>query len=392
MQKYMIDRQAEIYIYGAGRVGRLMENLLVANGCRITAFIDENAANRHYKDYKIMAPDDFENTEDAVIIIALAAENIAKSVKASLEAVGCQNVIIYSDRRIQEQFCLHNKGGECLQCVFTAACQLEKVEDTHKVHIDELSIGLTTKCSLNCKNCVALTPRLKQKNIMNDMKADDFKKALGVLEQHIDSINEFVLGGGDPLLYKNISEIIEIILGSAIKFRQIRILTPGIVPIQKELMDWLKHNKIKITIDDYGNKLNEKQRLSLQCNLDNLEKNGCNYEILDNTEGIWYDYGNFEDRKLSESEVAERFNKCSMKACIGLTPACYLGRCTRYMVWISAFGNISGEEKKEYIDLLNDGDMVKEKLTELLRAKTLRACNYCNGCDTDNVVSAGEQI
>lgn len=391
MNKYMIGQQTRIYIYGVGRVGRLIENLLGENGYRVIAFIDANAANRHYKDYKVMKPDDLSEARDAVIIVALAAENIAKSVKAFLEAEGCKNVVLYSDRRIQEQFCLRNRGGECIKCIFAASCQLGEEEHSNKIHINELSISLTTRCSLNCKNCVVLTPRLKEKNIVKDLQPDDFKKAMEILEQHIYSINEFVLGGGDPLLHRNIGEIIKIILQSSIKFMQIRILTPGIVPISDELMAWLKNSKIKVTIDDYGDNVKERDRSKLQNNIRNLEKNQCNYEILDNAEGVWYDFGNFDDRQLSESEIVKRFEKCPMKSCIGLTPVCYLGRCARHTAQVSFFGDIIEEQKKEYVDLLNDGDAVKGKLSEMLEAKTLYACNYCNGCGVNNVINAGEQ-
>ncbi|MCM1302699.1 MAG: radical SAM protein [Lachnospiraceae bacterium] len=390
MQEYVIGQQTRIYIYGAGRVGRLIENLMTKDGYHVVAFIDKNAAYRHYKDYKIIMPDDFNDTKDVMIIVALAAENVARSVKISLEAKGYQNVMLHSDRRIQEQFCLHNRNGACVQCAFAASCQLGMEEDVHKVHINELSIGLTTKCSLNCKNCVVLTPKLKEQNIMKDLQPDDFRKALEILEQYIGSINEFVLGGGDPLLHKNIGEIIKIILESSIDFKQIRILTPGIVPISNDLMVWLKDNRIKITMDDYGDKLKERGRLNFQRNIEFLEKNQCNYEILDNTAGVWYDFGSFEDRRLFEPEIAERFEGCPMKSCIELTPTCYLGRCARHMIQVSTLGDIPGE--KEYIDLLDERDMVKDKLITLLEAKILRACNFCNGCGANNVVAAGEQV
>ena len=72
-----------------------------------------------------------------------------------------------------------------------------------------------------------------------------------------------------------------------------------------------------------------------------------------------------------------------------LTPECYLGKCGRHMSAVTVFGGIEGDE--EYIDLLNDKEKVKDRLIKILYAKTLTACNYCNGFGVDNIVSAGEQ-
>ena len=394
MQKYVIEQQMQIYIYGVGRVGRLMENLLVEKGFSVTAFIDVNAASRHYKNYEIIKPDELIEVarRNAVIIVALAGKYNAQMAKETLVTFGYKNVIVYSDKRLQEQLCLMDEKITCAHCVFAAVCQLDKAEDVSKIHMVDLTISLTTKCALNCKNCVALVPELKEKRVVRTLKPADFEEALKVLGEYVDTINEYALAGGEPLLNKEIGRIIDVIKKSAINFKRIRIITSATVPIPEEFMEWLKDRRIIVTIDDYGDKTGERARRIIQNNIENLEKNECNYEILNNSDGIWYDFGNFEDRKLSEAEITERFEKCNMKDCIVLSPVCYMGRCGRHMTRVSMLGGISEDGKREYIDLLNDGEMVKSELIEMMEGKMLRACNYCNGNSVEHMVNAGEQV
>lgn len=378
-----------LYIYGAGRVGRSLEEILVLKGYSVDAFVDINAENLHYKDYRIMRPDQIECLADTKIIVALGMENAAVYAKKSLENAGFKKVILYTDKQIQDKLCL-GEGTKCVECIFVTNCQ--RGEQNHgKMHLNSLSVSVTTRCSLNCKHCLALIPKAKKENVVKDLNVIQFADALRVLEKYIEEIKEYSVVGGEPLLNKDICTILKLLLSSEIRFKIINILTNGTVPISEELINMLKNGKIKVTIDNYGEKLTETQRGTICSNIEMLRKNKCNYAMIDNTAGTWFDFGGFEDRRLSRTEIEERFAKCVTGGCIVLTPECYIGRCQRYMAMISIFGASIMGGNKEFVDLLNDKDMIEDKLIEITKTKTLVACNYCNGISANNIVCAGEQ-
>ena len=245
-----------IYIYGAGRVGRLLEELLSEKGYSVEAFVDVNAENLHYKKYMIMKPEVLNLSTEDEIIVALAMENAANSAKKILENLGHKNVVLWYDKEIQNKLCMFERGREnCAKCIFVTCCQREVEEGRRKIRLNSLSVNLTTRCSLNCKHCLALTPRAKERKIVKDLSGSKLKAALEILGEYIYEIKEFSVVGGEPLLNKEIYDILEIICNSTIRFSVINILTNGTVPISNKLMDLFKNQKIKITIDDYGNKL-----------------------------------------------------------------------------------------------------------------------------------------
>ncbi len=215
------------FIYGAGRVGRLMEEMLVKNGYAVEAFLDVNAENMHYKDYPIIRPDIVNIPENAEIIVALAMKNVANTTKGLLESKGYKNVVLWSDKKLREMLCPRD-SEECVRCAFASVCpQMEDKNYTGKMCLDSLTISLTTKCSLNCKFCAALIPMAKKKKIFKDLEIEKFKSAMGILEQYVEEIKEYSLAGGEPLLNKDICTILEIIEHSKIRFRVINILTNG---------------------------------------------------------------------------------------------------------------------------------------------------------------------
>lgn len=377
-----------LYIYGAGRIGRPLEEMLAEKGCAIEGFIDINAANRCYKNYKIITPDQIDKEEDVWIIVALEKVNVANSVKESLENDGCPHVILYSDRRIQDNLCLRKTGKECSECVFASVCKQERFPGGEGIHLDSIGLTVTTRCTLNCKNCVMLAPMLKSNRAAKDMSVCDFEASLKALERCIDTVNVWLVSGGEPFLNKDIGTILKMILSSKIEFKMIDILTNGTFPISDEIIRLLQHQKIKVTVDNYGGKLGEREKNAIQTNIEKLKMNNCNFSVLNNEDGTWYDLGNFEDRKSSEPEMEKQFKECVWGDCINLMPEGYFGRCSRNMVWVSMSDGKCGE----YIDLLNDGEnCMEDKIKRMLETKALVACNFCNGSKCGNIVSAGVQ-
>ena len=59
-----------------------------------------------------------------------------------------------------------------------------------------------------------------------------------------------------------------------------------------ELIDFLvSANKTVLVIDDYGGNLSDKQRDIITANRKLLDERGCKYIHVDNSKGMWFDFG-----------------------------------------------------------------------------------------------------
>lgn len=378
----------EIVIYGAGRMGRRLEEELAGKDCRVLEFWDVNEERLKYKDYAIIAPCRSALPKNTTVIVALAMERAANAVKEQLLAKGYQNVILCQDAGLQNALCAKRHGKGCAQCLFTSMCSVGRSRDS-KAQLKALSVNLTPNCTLNCRHCLALVPEAKRRGTFYNMKPQELERAMRALAERVGVIGEYSVVGGEPLLNTELCRIIGILLEADIECRTVDILSNGTVPISKELLRLLE-GKVRITIDDYGNKLPDKRRAVLRENIRLLEENNCNYQVIDNGNGTWYDYGGFENRGLTAEQIGRRFRECVTGECLVLTPEGYLGRCGRHMSMVS----LGVLDDGEYMELLkeNVSDMEMDgQLKTLLEARTLTACNHCNGFDVNKLVSAGVQ-
>ena len=95
-----------------------------------------------------------------------------------------------------------------------------------KINIDYLYLEITRRCNLECAHC------LRGKSEFKDISDEILKNIFS----DISSIQELVLGGGEPLLVPNIIEkIIKIILEKGIKVGKISFTTNGTVLSEKQI-------------------------------------------------------------------------------------------------------------------------------------------------------------
>ena len=171
------------------------------------------------------------------------------------------------------------------------------------------SVVITTNCSLNCKYCGNYQPYIKNKQHKD---IDEIKKDIDIFFSCFDRVKHFSLSGGEPLLNKNIGEIIEYIFDKYDKkiFR-FEIPTNGSVVPSKELFDILKNDKIYLICGNYTKNaphiIDSYNKLIEKC-----KELSINYETPDNNNMVFFkSFPPKEDySKYTEEQLRYRYAKC----------------------------------------------------------------------------------
>jgi len=170
------------------------------------------------------------------------------------------------------------------------------------IFLTDVTIIITTKCTLRCKDCVAMIPNYKRPHDF-DMGAclSNIRKIVNA----VDGINALVVQGGETFLYPQLSGFIAEVVNEK-KIDDISVIINGTLLPDDKLLLTLKNKKITVLLSDYGPLSNKKDEL-----IRLFEENGICYEIRPMIEGGWIDYGLPEKRNRTKKELQKMFKKCS---------------------------------------------------------------------------------
>lgn len=179
-----------------------------------------------------------------------------------------------------------------------------------KCHVDSLGLLVTLKCTLKCRLCGMYAPYYK----------NPYNPEYSILTNQIDrlfeiitSVDQFCVSGGEPLLRKDLPQILDYLFHYKDNItKEILIITNGtLIPEQKLLESAQKWNeKIRVVVNDYGNGLSPKASLVIQ----QLKKYHISNELREQYDGRyyggWVDYRNLTER-YSPQEAIEKFKECA---------------------------------------------------------------------------------
>lgn len=209
----------------------------------------------------------------------------------------------------------------------------------------------------------------------------------------MDVVREFVLIGGEPLLYKDLGEIISYI-GERYrdKISIFSIVTNGTIIPRQEVMNACKKYDVLVRISDYSGTLKWIRERNRQLIIQ-LEQNRVAY-ILEEKISQWMDYG-FQtiDRKGNENELTQVFDGCQ-------TP-CREIQGNKYYYCVMArtvSENLGfGIGQSDYLDLDSLKDDYKKVFMEFEYGYSdkgyLDMCNHCAGADAEKrIIPAAVQL
>lgn len=370
-----IDSKKKIcfYIWGAGNIGKYIHKISKHYG-NIIAFVDTDA-NKIGTDVDgvpIISLDEYKKRNDARIILA-AADPYLKEME--------QQMLQWGKVRNQDYY-VHNEFIKFVLPLIALYCYDE-------LFMGLSQIALTERCTLKCKNCCHGCYAVDNRSA-KDMTFEEAKRSADAFFKHIAFVEEFTLLGGEPLLYKELSQVISYI-GSKYRSQigKFEITTNGTLTPSQEVIEACMQYEVSFSISNYSDQIpNLREKIGKLLEL--LSEKGIEYRIIDEE---WIDFG-FTHVNNDSRKAESVFDRCAT--------TCREVRENRYYYCVMARSisenlgwNIGADD---YLDLDKVTTSYDKKiLFEYDRGFSdkgyLEVCKHCRGMgENDLLVPAGEQL
>lgn len=364
----------KIYVFGAGDIGRGLY-VTLSHFQMFAGFIDNNVQkqNNGFCGQPVYSYQWFqENGNGGTIVVAANEANEAEI-----------------SRQLRENNCKYYLSGIFLHKILPLLLFQKK----DLLFMNLAQICVTERCTLSCAKCAHGCWAVSRN--AEDMKLEEVYVSADTLFSKIDYIHEFVLIGGEPLLYRYLKEAVEYIGGKyRDKIGTFSITTNGTITPDRTLLDSCKRHKVFFRISNYV-----KAIPALQGQYDKLDKTlseaGVGY-YLGKAEEVWWDYG-FSDTLQEESaeQMIQKFDQC-MTPCRE-TRNGKLYYCVMARTVSDNLGYHIGEDDFLDLESLPEGDLGRHILLEYNLGYSekgyLEMCAKCRGKDCRNYpVTAAEQL
>ena len=260
----------------------------------------------------------------------------------------------------------------------------EEIKDFYEnniIKIPQLEFNITTKCSLKCKDCCALIPDFNQQGHI-DLSFQDFKNQLDKITE-IASIRHLIILGGEPLLNKDLPEIINYAAKNS-SIDLIRITTNGTIVPSKELLDVINQNpnRIYFYLSNYSNNSNLDKLLKYEEIKKVLHDNHIRFQMVDSWNWL-------EEKGMAETPFSEEITKIKMDKC-------YRTKCNQILngkfgICSKALGanELRISNCKDIIDITKSINL-REDLIKFFKQEIIDSCRYC--IISDNTVQPALQL
>ena len=302
----------------------------------------------------------------------IVAHHNIKDCAGQLDELGYNE--IYSSLELLKNYDVTKYKHRVTQPYMTSKILVSKA--THDLYFDEsktylrsIDVMITTKCSMNCKNCA---------NLMQyyvDAKNTDEKivEAVQLLSENVDYIGEFRVIGGEPLMNKNWSKIINNIIDKDSN-REVFIYTNGTINPKDDQLETFKGKNVNFRITDYGKLSKNVDKME-----ESLKRHGIGYrrEVAEN----WVDCSNVKQHNRSPARLKQVFKECCAKKFYTLLNG-KLYTCP----FIANAANLKAipDNKSDYVDLFSEKENLKKKIKRLINMENFfPACDFCDGRPND---------
>lgn len=362
----------DIIIFGYGRYGKRVLPYLKKD-FNIVAIID-NDENKIGKD------------ENGVRVI---------SVKEAERVLHSFRIIVTTQAFFYSQICLQLQNMGLVENVDFTIWNQFFAEWYYKykglICLEKADIPITSFCSLNCENCSAFIPYIKEKR---HEPIEMIERSVYFFFQNVDRVQDMNLYGGEPFLHPQLCEIIEMLGKYRERIGYFGIITNGTIIPDVKLLEVFKKYDIGISISDYSNSVNYKGKLDRLCKI--FEEYQINVTRTANM--VWFDLG-FPRKKIKyDIDDAARHMICCNTACHDLIDGkiyyCVADRAAQ-------LGNLVPRSEKSYIDLtridrndLNSRKAILELCAGNIEGGSLEFCKVCGGFGSDNLneISVAKQV
>lgn len=365
----------EIVVYGFGRVaqrniGKLQKDFqikyIVDNNPELIDTVYSGITIRSFKEAK----DEIAGTK---VIVATSSYAYA-SIQKDLQSIGLTEYADYC--RLEDflpEWYWKNKHEVCLSQVFSS---------------------VTSRCTFNCKHCNMLMPYYKNHY---DYSAADIVKDLELLFRRVDYLTSYFVIGGEPLLNKNLSQILQNVYESfGDRIGYIQIITNGSIVPDEKLIEVIRQCNINIRLSDYTHVIPYRKKLEEV--KESLRRNGIEYSM--SIYETWMDLG-FPDKVPPIGKTVQEA-KCHMLNC---SPGCHNLNDNKFyycgLIFSAEKCGLYKLKPGDFIDLQKSKGSLLEDKKEIMQyclGETdngyISICNICrgSGSDNDRVIGVAEQM
>ncbi len=238
-----------------------------------------------------------------------------------------------------------------------------------KLTIPQIEFLVTNRCTLNCKHCAGYIPMLKriEKNMLS---YNEFKIQFDNLIKSVDSIQNFLITGGEPMLVNDIAKICEYVALNK-KVINIWIFTNGTIDFDYKMLDVLKryNKKIIIRLSNYSKNKDLEGKLKHELILGQIKKTQCKYIYK---KDMWIPV--FKIKKYERTDEGNRlyFRKC-LNPCLSVYKG-YFFICPRSAAFYDL--NLFSFEQQETLNLNNH--ITKQQIIDYYNNDCFSSCYYCD--------------
>lgn len=370
-----------IIIYGASVYGELAYRALEQMGWKPDYYCDKSENRKEYFGVEVLNPEKLDDYRNANIIVASA--DFFYEIVEMLEEKGIYNLFDMIEM-LKMTLPKEKLSNRALEMYDNRQNYINIVRSMGegKLVFSRIQYVVSERCSLKCRDCTHLMQYYQRPQ---DIDLQKFKVAFELLLEHVDSIAELRILGGEPFMNRDMGEVIEWYHDDN-KIQRISVYTNGTIIPSKAVLKVLQRNKVKVHISNY--KTNEEQ-------IEKLVKvfNEYHIQYFVRVYDTWQDAGGVEFRDYSLEQMKDLFSNCFEQNCFTLLKG-QLHRCPRsaHAMNLGAMPDV----KEDYVDLLHwDGTRTEliEALRKLQKRSWIEACNYCGGPNNrTQSIPAGIQI
>lgn len=233
--------------------------------------------------------------------------------------------------------------------------------------IPYVEISISPQCTLHCRDCANF---MQFYHKPQPMDLEQVWSWIAAFIEAIDHIITLRLMGGEPLMQKQLPQLLERILQQP-KVQHIQIVSNATLVPKEELLLLMSNNRrCSFYFSNYGPKLAPRYQEIVQICQEHLVQ----MEIPP-ADVSWFDMGDCSDRHLNEQQMAKVYQHCPNNCrhiWNGEFHHCPRSAHGKYL------GLITDIPEQDYVPLLElDVATRRERISKMYDADYIKACNHC---------------
>lgn len=263
------------------------------------------------------------------------------------------------------------------------------------IHLSNTTLVVTLRCNLKCKLCAVSAPYYTEPP---HYSFTFLAKSIDQYFQAVDYVDKFTVNGGEPMLHRELPDIMAYLVKYIDKIGTLEIITNGTVAPDERLLQSLSlSDKIDILVDNYGADLSKKvPQIVDGFNAYGIRHRVRTYYGKEAHCGGWVDLLDLSKKDRSPEETEHIYKHCAypgpFHCFVMIGGKAYI--CGVYKRCESL--GIIPDQPNEYVDFSGNALPVaetKEKIRNFYNRKFFSACEYCNGfCDDSKRYAPAEQL